>query len=146
MRVLAVRIRLPDFDQAVAYTDALAIEQPPFDRHPLALGAARGDVARGEPVEPDVEIRPDRLVAARVQAHVSAPSAWHRGRAARWRSGRRAPIPERCSPRRTPRSGECAPSGRGSRWTSGRTLAAGLRVKTAEVTCAGGPARQSRTK
>src|SRR5437762_4943218 len=128
--VLAVRIRLPDFDQAVAYTDALAIEQPPFDRHPLALGAARGDVARGEPVEPDVEIRPHRLVAARVQAHVSAPSAWHRGRAARCRSGRRAPIPERYSPSRTPRSGECALSGRRSSCTSGRTRAAGLPENT----------------
>src|SRR5229473_2738642 len=105
MRVLAVRIRLPDFDQAVTDTDALAIEQPSFDRHPLALGAACGDVARGEPVEPDVKIRPDRLAAARVQAHVSAPSAWQRGRAARSRSGRPAPIPERCSTSKTARNG-----------------------------------------
>src|SRR5882762_9560517 len=130
MRVLAVRIRLPDFDQAVAYADALAIEQPPFDRHPLALGAARGDVARGEPVEPDVEIRPDRLAAARVQAHVNAPSAWHRGRAARCRSGTPAPIPERCSPSRTPRPGERALSDRRSSCTSGRTPAAGLPENT----------------
>src|SRR5437879_13644080 len=56
MRVLAVRIRLPDFDQAVAYAHALAVEQPPFDRHPLALGAARGDVARAEPVQPGVDV------------------------------------------------------------------------------------------
>src|SRR6267143_86426 len=130
MRVLAVRIRLPDFDQSVTDTDALAIEQPPFDRHPLALDAARGDVARGEPVEPDVEIRPDRLAGARVQAHIRAPSAWHRGRAARCRSGRRVPIPERCSPSRTPRSGECALSGRISSCTLGRTPAAGLPENT----------------
>src|SRR5207302_6775860 len=69
MRVLAVRICLPDFDQAITDTDALAIEQPPFDRQALALGAARGDLARGEPVEPDMEKRPDRLARARVQAH-----------------------------------------------------------------------------
>src|ERR1700752_364754 len=130
MRVLAVRIRLPDFDQAVAYTDALAIEQPPFDRHPLALGGARGDIARGEPVEPDVEIRADRLAAARVEAHLSSPSAWQRGRAARCRSGRRAPIREQCSPSRTPRSSGCALSGRRSSCTSGRTPAADLPENT----------------
>src|SRR5258708_32602750 len=117
MRVLALRIRLPDFDQAVTYTDAFAIEQPSFDRHPLALGAARGDVARGEPVEPDVKIRPDRLAAARVQAHVSAPSAWQRRPAATWRNGRPVPIPGPGSPRPTPKTSESVRSGRRARRT-----------------------------
>src|SRR5258708_3342155 len=58
MRVLAVRIRLPDFDQAVAYTDALAIEQPPFDRHSLALAAAPADGPLAHPAEPDMQLRP----------------------------------------------------------------------------------------
>src|SRR5438309_4530210 len=130
MRVLAVRIRLPDLDQAVIHTDAVPIEQPSFDRHALTFHAARGDVGRGEPVEPDMEIRPDRLAGARVQAHVSAPSAWQRGRAARCRSDRPVPIAEWYSPSRTPRPGECALSGRRSSCTSGRTPAADLLEST----------------
>ena len=48
---------------------AVAVDQAPGDRDALALDARAGDVARGEPVEADVQVRADGLVAAGEQAH-----------------------------------------------------------------------------
>src|SRR3954469_8135325 len=73
MRVLACCIGLPDFDHAVVHGGAIAVEQPSLDRDPLAPHPGPGDLRRDEPGEADVQIRPDRLVGARVEAH--RPSA-----------------------------------------------------------------------
>src|SRR6185436_8525465 len=68
IRILARGVRLPDLDQAVVPTHAVAVDQPAGDRDALAFHPAPGDVARGEPVETDVQVGADGLMAARVEA------------------------------------------------------------------------------
>src|SRR6185503_19920633 len=69
VRVLAFGVGLPDLDQAVVYAHAVAVDETPGDRDAFALDAFAGDVARDEPVEPDVQVRADGLVAAREKTH-----------------------------------------------------------------------------
>ena len=76
---------------------------------PVTPGADQ--VVGDEPREADVQVRADGLRRGGVQAHGivlrqaggSCPSASRRGRAARCRSGSRAPVRESSSPSRTPR-------------------------------------------
>src|SRR4030095_12007641 len=69
VRVFARGVGLPDLDQPVVHASAVAVDQPAGDGEALALHPAPGDVARGEPVEPDVQVRADGLMAAGVEAH-----------------------------------------------------------------------------
>src|ERR1700674_3081798 len=50
VRILAVRIGLPDLDQPVAHARTVAIEKPALDRNTLAADVGCGNVAREEPV------------------------------------------------------------------------------------------------
>src|SRR5262249_36331709 len=69
MRVLALRVRLPDLDHSVADADAITVEELSGDRDALALHALAGDVARDEPIKADMVGRADGLVAAREETH-----------------------------------------------------------------------------
>src|SRR5689334_6401964 len=59
VRVLAGGVRLPDLDQAVVHALAVAVHEAPLHGDALAFDAAPGDVARDEPVQPDVQVRAD---------------------------------------------------------------------------------------
>src|SRR5690349_22231907 len=70
MRVLAEGVCLPNLDQAVVDRRTVAVEQAALHRDALARHAGGRDVSRGEPGQPDVQIRADGLTACGVETHV----------------------------------------------------------------------------
>jgi hypothetical protein len=69
MRVLAVRIGLPNLQKSIRHWDAIAVENAAFDPDPLAGNTLLGKVVLNEPVQPNLEKWSDGLRGGRLQAY-----------------------------------------------------------------------------
>src|SRR5581483_1937744 len=123
MIVAAVAVGLPDLEQAIRHDGIVGVMQGERKLDALAGHARRCEVgAVGLDDGAEIE-RADRLRGRQFLAHLNVPLAWRRGRAARCRTDRRAPIRAACWPCRTTpaaaRARQLAPNCR-----SGRTPAA----------------------
>ena len=124
MRILAVRVGLPSLNHGIVDRLAVAIEHAAADRHTLAIDADGRNLGDLRVLENNRAERPYRLRSRHEQAHLNAPSAWRRARAARYRSGSRARIRAPCSPSRTRRSGAGGHARQARSCTSDRIRAA----------------------
>src|SRR5438105_631469 len=70
MRVASMRVRLPDFDDGVADRDAVGIDDPALDRHPVSANAFAREIVGDKPRKTDVEIRTNRLRRRGFEPHV----------------------------------------------------------------------------
>ena len=73
MRVSAVRVRLPDLDERVTDGLAVGVDDAPLDDDLLAADARSDEVVGDEPIEPDVQERPDRLRGCRSAGSCAPP-------------------------------------------------------------------------
>src|SRR5271165_7468766 len=66
MRVLALRIGLPDLQHCIWHRHTVAIENAPLDRNPLAGDSLSGEIVLFEPPQPDLEIGSNGLPGGRL--------------------------------------------------------------------------------
>src|ERR1700674_541926 len=95
MVVAAGGIGLPDLDHGVGNGDAGAIDDPAVNSNSLPLRRIGDEHLVAFMVEAEGEERSDGLRRRMPERHVSAPWEWPPARAARCRTGSRAPTPAR---------------------------------------------------